>query len=132
MSNNRAIVTLNGKSPGITVLVVTQFLIGIIHIIFGVWLLSIAPNIYGIYTVIFGLSTLIFTAGLWLEKRWGWVGTVAVAIFVIIADTSTLLDLPSIPGIPKFAGFGEIIYSSLILLYLSQTTTRANYKMQKA
>ena len=129
MSNNRAIVTLNGKSLGITVLVVTQSLIGIIHIIFGVWLLSIAPNIYGIYTVIFGLSTLIFTAGLWLEKRWGWVGTVAVAIFVIIADTSTLLDLPSIPGIPKFAGFGEIIYSSLILLYLSQTTIRANYKM---
>ncbi len=142
MSGTHKTITVKGKNLGIVVLVAAQLLIGIIHVVFGFWLLSAprivpfigaapGPDIYSIYTIIFGLLTLIFAGGLWLEKRWGWVGTVAVAIFVIIADTLTLLDLPSIPGIPKLAGFGEITYSILILLYLSQTHIRAKYKINK-
>ena len=42
-------------------------------------------------------------------------------------DSLTLLDLPSIPGIPKFAGFTEIIYSVLIVGYLLQTILRRKY-----
>jgi hypothetical protein len=35
--------------------------------------------------------------------------------------------LPSIPGIPKFAGFTEIAYSILVLGYLLQTRIRRKY-----
>lgn len=142
MSDTHKPVTFKGKSLGIVVLVAAQLLIGFIHVVFGFWLLSAprimpfigaapGPDIYNIYTIIFGLLTLIFAGGLWLEKRWGWIGTVAVAIFVILVDTLTLLDLPSIPGIPKVAGFGEITYSIIVLLYLSQTHIRTKYKINK-
>ncbi len=142
MSSTHTPITFKGRNLGVAVLVAAQLLIGVIHVVFGVWLLSAPrivpflgaasnPDIYSVYTVIFGLLTLIFAGGLWLEKRWSWVGTVAVALFVITADTLTLLDLPSIPGIPKMAGFGEITYSILILLYLSQTYIRAKYKITK-
>jgi len=123
--------------------VAAQLLVGFIHVVFGFWFLSAprvtpfagilgsssGPDIYSVYTVAFGLLTLIFAAPLWLEKRWGWIGTVAVAVFVIVADSLALLDLPSVPGIPKFAGFGEITYSILIILYLSQAHVRAKYKI---
>ena len=119
-------------------------LVGFIHVVFGFWLL-LAPraepfalfgngyfssDIYSSYTIVFGLLTLIFSAGLWLEKRWSWVGTFAVLVFVIIADSLTLLDLPSVPGIPKFAGFGEITYSILVIIYMLQAHVRAKYKIQ--
>jgi hypothetical protein len=37
------------------------------------------------------------------------------------------MDLPSIPGIPKFAGFTEIAYSVLVVGYLLQTRVRRKY-----
>jgi hypothetical protein len=140
MSNSRTPITYQGRSLGIILLVAVQFLVGFIHVLFGFWLLSaprIVPffgstlglDIYSVYTVVFGLLTLTFTCGLWKEKSWGWLGTVAVLIFVTAADSLTLLDLPSIPGIPKFAGFGEITYSVVILIYLFQKHVRARYKI---
>jgi hypothetical protein len=42
-----------------------------------------------------------------------------------------LLNLPSIPGIPRFAAVAEIIYSLVVLLYLSQTHVRNKYKISK-
>ena len=130
----RTLPTYRGRSIGIVTLVVAQVLVGFIHVVFGAWMLfsphmapfagilgsSSGPDIYSVYTITFSLLTLLFAVGLWNQKRWGWIGTVAVAVFVIIADSLTLLNLPSVPGIPKFAGFGEITYSILILLYLSQ------------
>jgi uncharacterized membrane protein (DUF2068 family) len=125
---------------GIVILTVTQFIIGGIHVFSGFLLLfanpSVSfissaqlPEIYSIYTLAFGLLTLIFTYGLWLGKNWGWNGTVAVSTFVIVADALALLNLPSIPGIPKLAATAEIIYSFIVLLYLSQPHVRANYKV---
>jgi hypothetical protein len=35
-----------------------------------------------------------------------------------------MLNLPSVPGIPKFAGYGEIPYNTIILLYLGQKRIR--------
>jgi len=70
----------------------------------------------------------VFAYGLWNGKKLGWIGTVAVSIFVVIVDSLTLLNLPSIPGIPKLAGFGEITYCVLILFYLSQARVRTKYK----
>ncbi len=139
MSGHGVPVTYKGRSIGIVALAAVQVLVGFIHIIFGFWLLSSprmapfveasGPDVYSIYTVTFGMLTLAFTVGLWMQKRWGWVGTVAVALFVIAADSLTLLDLQSIPGIPKFAGYGEITYSILILLYLMQAQIRAKYRI---
>ena len=140
MSNLNVPIVYRGKTLGILMLVASQLLIGSIHSVFGFWLLSTpkiapfigntsAPDIYSIYTIVFGLLTLIFAAGLWLTKSWGWVGTVAVAFFVTVADTLTLLDLPSVPGIPKLACFLEISYSLLILLYLLQPHTRTMFKI---
>jgi hypothetical protein len=133
---------LNKESQGIMVLTVAQFTIGVIHVFSGFLLLFASPSttfilsaqlpeIYSIYTLAFGLLTLIFTYGIWLGRSWGWNGTVAVSLFVIVADALTLLNLPSIPGIPKLAAAAEIIYSLMVLLYLSQTHVRAKYKIFK-
>jgi hypothetical protein len=133
-----------GRNLGIAVIVAAQVLVGVIHVIFGFWLLSSTPigpfagilgassgpDIYSVYTIVFSLLTLGLAVPLWLQKRWGWAGTVAVLGFVIIVDSLTLLNLPSVPGIPKFAGFGEISYSVIVILYLLQAHIRAAYKIR--
>jgi hypothetical protein len=136
MKKNGLAVAYRGRILGIVVLVVAQFLIGIIHVSSGVLLLlqgiietfstsMQVPEIYSVYTLVFGLLIFIFAYAIWIGNRWGWIGTVTVSIFVILVDSLTLLNLPSIPGIPKFAAVAEIVYSLLILLYLSQTHVRA-------
>ena len=135
-----SLVTYKGRSIGIVALTTLQFLIGGVHVFFGLWLLDAgsqatfvvsgqSPEVYSVYTLAFGLLVLIFTSGIWLGRRWGWVGTVAVSVFVLVADALTLLSLPSIPGIPRSAAATEIIYSLVILLYLSQTYVRVKYKI---
>lgn len=141
MGTAGAPITYKGRRLGVLVLVGAQLLVGVIHVAFGFWLLSAqdaATNttlnqglIYSVYTVLFGLLTVVFAVGLWLQRSWGWWGTVAVAVFVIVADSLTLLDLPSIPGIPKFAGFGEITYSVLVLFYLLEPQIRKEYSIAK-
>jgi hypothetical protein len=127
-------ITYKGRSLGIVILVFTQLIIGTIHTFFGLLLLAYenlsflpATTVYDVYTFVFGMLALIFTVFIWQGKKVGWIGTVAVSLFVIAADSLTLLDLPSIPGIPKFAGLTEIAYSVLILGYLLQTRIRKNY-----
>ena len=132
--------TYKGRILGIVVLAVAQFTIGVIHVFSGFLLLFASPSttfilsaqlpeIYSIYTLAFGVLTLIFTYGIWRGRSWGWNGTVAVSLFVIVADALTLLNLPSIPGIPKLAAAAEIVYSLIVLLYLSQKHIRAQYKV---
>jgi hypothetical protein len=142
VSRTHVFPTYKGRILGIVVLAVAQFTIGVIHVFFGFLLLFASPStafilsaqlpeIYSIYTLAFGLLTLIFTYGIWLRGSWGWNGTVGVSIFVIVADALALLNLPSIPDIPKLATATEIIYSLIVLLYLSQTHVRAAYKVSK-
>jgi hypothetical protein len=142
MNTNRPpTVMFKGRYLGIAVLVALQVLIGFIHVVFGLWLISAStapldgiasfgPDGYSVYTVIFGFLTLGLAVLLWMQKRWSWVGTVAVLAFVIVVDSLALLSLPSIPGIPKFAGFGEISYSIVVILYLLQEHVRADYRIQ--
>ncbi len=126
ISNTRPLPTFAGRSIGIVVLVFVQSLIGVIHIFFGLWLLSASAVgfLYNLYTTVFGVVTLFFAFGFWIGKSWGWLGTVSALLFVTIADVLTLLNLPSMPGIPKFAAFAEIIYSLILLLYLFQPHIR--------
>jgi uncharacterized membrane protein (DUF2068 family) len=123
-------------------LVAVQLFVGAIHLLFGLWLLSTprivpffgqepSPDLYSIYTLVFGLLTLVFTGGIWLEKSWGWICTSALSMFVITADSLTLLDLPSIPGIPKSAALPEIVYSLLIILYLFQAQIKTKYRLSR-
>jgi hypothetical protein len=126
--------TYKGRNIGIVILTAAQLLIGAIHIFFGALLLAFenlnflqATIAYDVYTIVFGLLALIFGVLIWQGKKAGWIGTVAVSLFVTVADTLTLLDLPSIPGIPKFAGFTEIGYSLLIIFYLLQKGIRQKY-----
>ena len=121
--------SFRGRNFGITVLVFAQYIISVIHVSLGLVLFFASPDIYSVYTIIFGVPVAVFAYSLWNGKKLGWIGTVAVSIFVIIVDSLTLLNLPSIPGIPKFAGFGEITYSVLILVYLLQAHVRAKYKL---
>jgi hypothetical protein len=143
MSTTHPPLEYKGRILGVVFLVAAQILVGFIHVIFGFWLLTsplgarevgvfgslASSDIYNIYTIIFGVLTLVFAFLLWSQKRLGWIGTVTVLIFVIVADSLTLLDLPSIPGIPKFAGYGEITYSVLVTLYLLQKHVRAKYRI---
>jgi len=143
MNNGVSPLEYKGRTFGIVALVVSQVLIGFVHVVLGFWLLvalrgapflsvvgmSPVEDIYSIYTIIFGFLTLLFAVPFWLQKRWGWVGTFAVLAFVVVADSLTLLGLPSVPGIPKLAGLGEIAYSVLVMVYLLQAHIRAKYQI---
>jgi len=122
IGNARPLPTIAGRRIGVVILVSVQSFIGVIHFFFGLWLLSISmmDYIYSVYTFFFGFVTLLFAFGLWIRKGWGWFGTVLTLMFVVIADALTLLNLPSIPGIPKFAAAVEIVYSVIVLLHLSR------------
>ena len=131
-------VTFRERFLGITVLVVVQLIVGIIHVIFGFTLLSggfsvvsysMIPMMYTFYTLSYGLLTLFFAYLIWLGKRSGWIGTVAVSLFVIIVDILAVLDLSNVLGIPvpKVAAIGEIPFGILILVYLLQYHVRSKY-----
>ena len=135
MSNKQPpTITYKGRNIGLAVLVAAQLLIGAIHVFFGFLLLAFenlnfiqATLAYDVYTIIFGSLTVVFAVLIWQGKKIGWVGTIAVSLFVTVADSLTLLDLPSIPGIPKFPGFTEIGYSILIIVYLCTSKVRKKY-----
>ena len=122
--------SFRGRYFGVAALVAAQYAIGALHFGAGIALLVLGiPEIYSVYTVIFSVLVIVFAYGMWKTMRIGWIGTVAVSIFVISADSLALLDLPTIPGIPKFAGFGEITYSVIAIIYLLQSHVRAKYKI---
>jgi hypothetical protein len=134
MSKKPPTIIYKGRSLGIVILTVAQLFIGAIHVFFGFLLLAFenlsfiqTTIVYDFYTIIFSVLTIVFAVFIWQGKKLGWLGTVAVSLFVIAADSLTLLNLPSIPGIPKLAGFGEITYSVLVLGYLLQAGVRRKY-----
>jgi hypothetical protein len=136
--SRKQIPTYKGRSLGITILVATQIIIGAIHAFFGLLLLAFenlsflpATAAYDVYTFVFGLSVLVFAVLIWRGKKAGWVGTVAVSLFVIAVDSLTVLNLPSIPGIPKFPAFTEIPYSVVVVIYLLQPHIRKKYLSSK-
>lgn len=137
MSIQRKLPTYRGRNIGILVFTVAQLFIGAIHIFFGFLLLFfenslLQPTIaYDIYTIVFGLLVLVFAIMVWQGRKIGWVGTIAVSLFVIAADSLTLLNLPSIPGIPKLPAVTEIVYSLVIIYYLCQKGIRTSY-LQKS
>ena len=132
-------VTFKGRFLGIAVLTGLQSINGIIHAFFGFVLLlgsyvpfassSNTPLIFSFYTLIYGLLTILFTYMIWKGKRLGWIGTVAVALFVIIADTLTVFDLLTFLGIVKTAAIGEIPYSLLTIIYLIQNHVRSKFNI---
>jgi len=134
MSKKPPTITYKGRNLGIVILTVAQLIIGAIHVFFGLLLLAFenllfiqATTIYAFYTIIFSVLIVVFAVFIWKGKKLGWVGTVAVSLFVIVADSLTLLNLPSIPGIPPLAGFGEITYSVVVVGYLLQVGVRRKY-----
>ncbi len=134
MSNKPKLPTFHGRSLGITALTGAQLLIGGIHICSGILLLVFenfsalpATAAYDVYTIFFGLLTLVFAVYIWRGKKAGLIGTILVSIFVIVADSLTVLDLPSVPGIPKFPAATEIAYSVIIIVYLLQPHIRKQF-----
>ena len=130
----KTIPTYKGRSLGIVTLTAVQLLIGAIHLFSGLMLLvfenlsGIQPTIaYDIYTFVFGLLVLVLAFYLWQGKKAGWFGTVVVSLFVIIVDSLALLDLPTVPGVPKAPAVAEIGYSFLIIGYLFTTNVRRKY-----
>jgi hypothetical protein len=139
MTQHPPITFYKGRTIGIVILIALQLLIGIIHVFSGLWLLTSEISLgifnlqspdsvaYPIYTLVFGFLVLLFAALMWYNNRAGWIGTVAVLLFVIAADGLTLLNLPSVPGIPKFPALTEILYSLVIVIYLLQSDVRRKY-----
>ena len=131
------VVTFRGRFLGIGFLTAIQVINGLIHTFFGLVLvlgtdISVAessnvPSVFSFYTLIYGLLTLIFSYLLWKGKRLGWLGTVAVAVFVILADTLTVVDLLTFFGIIKTAAIVEIPYSLVTVLYFLQIHVRQKY-----
>jgi hypothetical protein len=127
-----------GRSIGIAVLTGLQLLIGVIHIFSGALLLAYEnfaalPAIvaYDVYTLVFGLLVAVFAVLIWQGKKAGWMGTIAASFFVIAADSLALLDLPTIPGIPKEPAVAEIFYSVIVIAYLLQPHVRKKFSIQK-
>ena len=81
-------------------------------------LASESTTIYSVYTTVFGIATAIFALGIWNQTNFGFIGTIATSIFVAVVDSLTLLNVPSIPGIPKSAAGPEILYSIAIIVFL--------------
>jgi uncharacterized membrane protein (DUF2068 family) len=123
---------------GITILSALQLIIGGVHVFFGFWLLtasqsmaslfSLEPStIYSVYTIAFGFGTSILGYGIWLQRNWGAFGTIGLSLLVIIVDSLAVLDLPTIPGVPKFAALTEILYSIVVSAYLVQLKIKTNW-----
>lgn len=138
MDSHSKVPEFKGRFLGIAVLVAVQLVIGFIHGIFGFTMLassfsvsafSITQMIYSIYTTTYGLLTLFFTYLVWEHNRLGWMGTFVISLFVIIADTLTLLNLLTVLGIPEFAAFGEIPYSTIVIVYLFKPNVKAKYSI---
>ena len=138
MKRSKKVVTYRGRFLGIAVLVVVQFIIGIIHVFFGFAMLSgnfsvaafsITPLVYSIYTLAYGALTLLFTYLVWADKRLGWIGTIVISLFVILADILTVLDLLGFLGIPKAAAIGEVPFSILVLGYILQNHVRSRFSI---
>ena len=132
--NNKPSITIKGRLLGLVILIAAQLFVGGIHVFFGL-LLLLSENLsfllsavaYDVYTFFFGLLGLVFAVFLWRGEKMGWVGTVGVSFFVIVADCLAFLDLPSIPGIPKLPAYAEIAYSVLVVGYLSLKHVRRNF-----
>jgi vacuolar-type H+-ATPase subunit I/STV1 len=132
---NAPLPTFRGRTLGITAIIALQIFIGVIHILFGFMLLAstqmsvtfseTSGAIYNVYTIAFGFVTTVFAVGIWFYKKWGIMGAILTSLFVAVVDSLTLLNLPSVPGIPKFAAFPEIIYSIFIMFYLLQAKSNA-------
>jgi hypothetical protein len=123
-----------GRIFGILALVVAQLFIGVIHAFSGLLLLGFenwgalkATAAYDFYTLAFGVLILVFTWFIWRGKKAGWIGTVAVLIFVAVVDSLTVLNLPSVPGTPTFPAATEIGYSILVIAYLSTSRVRKKF-----
>ena len=114
--------SFKGKYIGVLILVLVQILVGAIHSAIGLGLIlgAYAEFVYSLYTLLYGIFTVIFAYGLWMGQKSGWVGTFLVSIFVIVVDVSAVLNVPLISEVPKSAAFGEIVYSLVALLYLFQ------------
>ena len=133
MTNKREPITYKGRSMGILVFTSAQLLIGAIHALLGGLLIAFGSSIfqateaYNVYTLVFGLIVMVFAVFIWQGKKEGWIGTIAVSLFIIAADALRVLNLPSIPGIPGFAPPIEIGYSILLIIYLSLPHVRRKF-----
>ena len=114
--------SFKGKYLGVLVLVIVQFLGGIVHTIIGFCLIYAVSGVlfYNIYTFLYGIFSMIFVYGLWTGKKSGWLGTIILSLFVIVVDVSTVLNVQLIVGVPKSAAFGEIFISIIFIAYLLQ------------
>ena len=139
MNKKRTNITFKDRYLGIIVLITVQFIVGLIHIIFGLIMLlgnfsvttfPTTSTIYSSYTFIYGTLTFVFAYLLLTNKQSGWIGTILVSLFVIMADTLTALNMLIILGIPKIAAIGEIPYGILIIGYLAQNHVRSKYNNQ--
>ena len=118
MNKIKTDVTFKNRYLGVVFLVVVQAIVGVIHLFFGLVMISgifsfnMYPTLmsYSIYTLIYGFLTILFTIWLWKQKRLGWIGTVAIALFVITVDSLAVFNVTNFLGIPapKVAAIGEI------------------------
>ena len=138
-----------GRILGVAILVAISVINGIIHVISGIVVMfantiftSLLPlqipmssfmlMSYGTYTFFYGLLSIVFAYGLWMSKRWGWIGTVAVQIFCLVVDVFAALRLPLLHGVPEFAGIVEIPWYIAILAYILQPHIRRTFLKPKS
>lgn len=133
--------SFKGEHFGVLILVIAQAVVGVIHVASGLILLLaqgmlpipfISVNVvYAVYTFLYGLMTTVSTYGLWQGSNWGWKGNIIISFFVIVVDVFSVLNIPLIAGVPKFAAVGEIPYSLVVVIYLIQPNVRRIFAENK-
>ncbi len=108
------------RYPRVFVLIILQFLVGAIHAAIGLGLFFAASGElgYNVYTLLYGVFTIIFAYGLWAGKKSGYLGTIIVSTLVIVVDVSAFLGMSLIAGVPRAAALSEIVYSLVVMAYL--------------
>ena len=140
MKGPKTDVMFKNRYVGILFLVIVQLIVGFVHLFFGLALISGCftfishsniQTLYTVYTLVYGSLTTFFTYLIWKRKGLGWIGMVAISIFVIVVDTLAVFDISNIFSIPapKFAAIGEIPFSILVLAYLLQSHIRSKYNI---
>ena len=114
--------SFKGRYLGFFVLVILQFLNGLLHAAIGLTLVFAGSGQldYNVYTLLYGIFNVVFAYGLWAGKKSGWLGTIVMSIFVIVVDISAVLGISLIAGVPRAAALGEIMYSLFVMVYLYQ------------
>ncbi len=122
-----AYTTPGARPTGILFVIIIQFLLGLLFIVFGT--LFVGSSYYFEFTlggagaVFTGVLFLFDCYGLWNMQSWTWLLT----IFANILHIGVYVFFAIATGMPLIFGIGQMIVSVMIIIYFVLPTTRLHF-----